>query len=209
MQEQRLILLGRWMMNLTPNKYKTTLLRSGSFAGEVKKSHSDVITESSWYEDLATRTCYFYDHFHDNEPLKLDDLHPNEREMIPIDVKYIVNSSQTLDKDQVSYHIMFKPSEEGHNELVSYYKNSFIDTYDSTFPVGLYVAIPDAKGKYNRWLVVDRANINDPQYPTYEVLRCDFIARWIYKGIKYQYPVVLRSQNSYNKILLRYAGMHK
>ena len=196
-------------MNLTPNKYKASLLRSGSFAGEVKKSQSDVITESTWYEDLATRTCYFYDHFHDNEPLRLDDLHPDERLMTPIDVKYIVSSSQTYDKDQITYHIMFKPSEEGHDDLVSYYKNDFIDKYDGTFPVGLYVAIPDAKGKYNRWLVVDRANVNDPQYPTYEILRCDFIARWIYKGTKYQYPVVLRSQNSYNKLLLRYAGMHK
>ena len=194
-------------MLLTPSKYRATLGKSGSFAGEVKKNQSDTITETSWYEDLATRTCYFYDHFHDNEPLKLDDLHPDKRLMIPIDVKYLVNGSQTYNKDPITYRIMFKPSEEGHDELVSYYKNDFIDRYQAQFPVGLYVAIPDAKGKYNRWLVVDRANVNDPQYPTYEILRCDHIAQWIYKGIKYQYPVVLQSQNSYNK-LLHYIGIY-
>lgn len=124
-------------MNLTPNKYKTTLLRSGSFAGEVKKSQSDVITESTWYEDLATRTCYLYDYYHDNEPLLLNDLHPDKRIQVPIDIKYIVNSSQTMDKDQISYHIMLKPSEEGRDELVSYYREMFKERYDATFPVGL------------------------------------------------------------------------
>lgn len=183
---------------LTPSKYKESLRRTGRYAGESKKNQSDVIVESTWYEDLATRTCYLYDYYHDNEPLKLNDLHPDERIQTPVDLKYIVNGSQTYDKDAITYRIMFKPSEEGHDELVPYYKEDFIDRYGATFPVGLFVSIPDAKGKYNRWLVVDRANINDPQFPTYEILRCDFIARWIYEGKKYQIPVVLRSQNSYN-----------
>ena len=194
-------------MLLTPGRYKANLGKTGSFAGEVKKRQSDTITETTWYEDLATRTCYFYDHFHDNEPLLLEDLHPDKRIMTPIDVKYIVNGSQTYSKDPITYRIMFKPSEEGHDELIPYYEKDFKARYDSQFPVGLYVAIPDAKGKYNRWLVVDRANVNDPQYPTYEVLRCDFLAQWIYKGVKYQYPVVLQSQNSYNK-LLHYIGIY-
>lgn len=183
---------------LTPSKYKASLMRSGSFAGESKKSQSDIITESSWYEDLATKTCYLYDFYHDNEPLKLEDLHPDERYQIPIDIKYIVNSYQTLEKDQVSYHIMLKPSEEGHDEIVPYYKEYFKDRYGATFPVGLYIAVPDAKGKYNRWLVVDRANVNDPQYPTYEILRCDYLFQYIYEHKKYQITGVLRSQNSYN-----------
>lgn len=196
-------------MNLTPNIYKQSLLRRGGYAGEVKKLQSDTITESTWYEDLATRTCYFYDHFHENEPLKLNDLCPDKRIQVPIDVKYIVNSSQTFDKDPITYRIMLKPSEEGRDELVPYYKRDFIDRYDAQFPVGLFVSIPDSKGKYNRWLVVDRANVNDPQYPTYEILRCDYLFQWISNGVKYQYPGVLRSQNSYNKILLRCIGIYK
>lgn len=183
-------------MLLTPGRYKANLGKSGSFAGEVKKKQSDTITETTWYEDLATRTCYFYDHFHDNEPLKLDDLHPDRRIKIPIDVKYIVNGSQTFAKDALTYRIMFKPSEEGKDELVPYYRKSFIDNYSAQFPVGLYVDIEDAKGKYNRWLVVDKANYNDPQNPTYEILRCDYLFQFIFEGIKYQIPGVLRSQNS-------------
>lgn len=185
-------------MNLTPSMYKQRLQRSGLFAGQSKKNQADIIAETSWYEDLATRTCYFYDYFHDNEPLKLNDLHPDKKLQVPLDVKYIVYSSQTYSKDAVTYHIQFKPSQEGHSELVSYYDECFKNRYNATFPVGLYVAIPDAKGVYNRWLVVDKANYNDPQYPTYEVLRCGYVLDWIFKGIKYRYPCVLRSQNSYN-----------
>lgn len=183
---------------LTPSRYKDSLKRTGRYAGEAKKNQSDVIIESTWYEDLATRTCYLYDYYHDNEPLKLNDLHPDERIQVPIDIKYIVNSSQTMDKDQVSYHIMLKPSEEGKDEIVPYYNELFKERYGATFPVGLYISIPDSKGKYNRWLIVDRANVNDPQFPTYEILRCDYVFQWIWDGNKYQYPGVLRSQNSYN-----------
>ena len=110
---------------LTPSQYKKDLKKQGAFAGQTKKNQADVIIESTWYEDLATRTCYLYDYYHDNEPLKLNDLHPDERMQIPIDLKYIVNSSQTMDKDQVSYHIMLKPSEEGKDEIVPYYKEFF------------------------------------------------------------------------------------
>ncbi len=98
---------------------------------------------------------------------------------------------------------MFKPGEEGHDELVPYYRECFIDRYDADFPVGLFVSIPDSKKKYNRWLVVDRANVNDPQFPTYEILRCDYVFQWIHKGGKYQMPGVLRSQNSYNSGIWR------
>ena len=181
---------------LTPSQYKDNLKRHGSFAGQSKKNQADTIIESTWYEDLATRTCYLYDFYHDDEPLKLNDLHPEGTEKIPVDLKYIVNGSQTFAKDAVTYRIMFKPSEEGRDELVPYYKESFIDNYSARFPVGLYIDIEDSNGKYNRWLVVDKANVNDPQFPTYEILRCDYLFQYIYQGKKYQVPGVLRSQNS-------------
>ena len=184
----------------TPNMYKQKLLRKGSYAGQSHKNQADNILENTWYEDLATRTCYLFDYYHDDEPTKLDDLTPNETIQVPIDVKYIVNSSQSLAKDQISYHVMLKPSEEGKDELVPYYKEFFKDRYDATFPVGLYLLVPDAKGKYNRWLIVDRANVNDPQFPTYEILRCDKVIQYVFENVKYQIASVLRSQNSYNKI---------
>jgi len=70
--------------------------------------------------------------------------------------------------------------------------------YDSIFPIGCYVDIQHEDGTYNKWLVVDKANYNGNQFPTFEILRCDFVARWVFDGHKYECPAVLRSQNSYN-----------
>lgn len=168
--------------------------------GQARKVQSDKVMEATWYEDIATRTCYFYDWYHDSEPLKLRDLHPqSDKKKIPIDVKFLSYSSQTYDKDQITFHIQFKPS---HRCAVPYYKEFFEDRYDAIYPIGLYVDIPDNQGQYNRWLVVDKANFYDTQFSTFEVLPCDKIIRYIIKkndkSVKYAVPGVLRSQNSYN-----------
>lgn len=180
------------------NQYKKMLSIKGQYNGQVRKTNADMITEASWYNDLATRTCYLFDYYHDPQPLILNDLTPDETSQVPVDLKYIVYSSQTFDKDSITYHIMFKPSEEKKSSMVEYYNEFFSNRYDATFPCGLYVLIPDDKGIYNKWLIVGKANFNDPQFSTYEVLRCDKIFQWIYKNHKYQMAGVLRSQNSYN-----------
>ena len=100
-----------------------------------------------------------------------------------------------MDKDQVSYHVQFKPS---HECCVDYYDDVFIKKYDSLYPLGLYIDIPDNKGKYNKWLIVDKADHYAPQFSTYQVLPCDHVFQWIFKGQKYEMCGVLRSQNSYN-----------
>lgn len=178
--------------------YKLLLSANGKFSGQAVKTNADNILEASWYNDVATRTCYLFDYYHDPQPLLLNDLTPDENIQTRIDIRYIVSSSQTFEKDAVTYHIMLKPSEEGKSSLVNYYDECFKYRYDANFPCGLYILIPDSKGKYNKWLIVGMANYNDPQFPTYEVLRCDKLFQWIYKNKKYQMCGVLRSQNSYN-----------
>ena len=96
----------------TVNQYKKMLSLKGQYNGQVRKTNADMIVEASWYNDLATRTCYLFDYYHDPQPLVLNNLIPDETMQIPVDLKYIVYSSQTFDKDSITYHIMFKPSEE-------------------------------------------------------------------------------------------------
>lgn len=182
----------------TLEKYRERLSEYGKNNGQARKNHADQIVESTWYNDLATRTCYLFDFMHDPQPDKLNDLTPDDSMQIPVDVKYLVYSSQTYAKDAITYHIQFKPSEDGKDSIVPYYEALFKERYDATFPCGLYILIPDNHGVYNKWLVVDTANYNDPQFSTYEVLRCDKIFQWVYQNKKYQMPGVLRSQNSYN-----------
>lgn len=164
--------------------------------GEIHKLQSDMVMEATWDTDIATKTCYLYDYWHDNFKDQLRDLHPEiDKNKIPISLKYLANSSQTYDKDYITYHIQMKPSQECN---VPYYDEYFGKRYNGIFPLGLFVDIPDNKDKYNRWLVVNTANYYDAQFSTYEILPCDMVFNWIWKGQKIKMAGVLRSQNSYN-----------
>ena len=61
-----------------------------------------------------------------------------------------------------------------------------------------YITKKYERGVFNRWLVVDKANYNTTQFPTFEVLKCDKVFQWIMDDYKIQCAGVLRSQNSYN-----------
>ena len=172
-------------------------LHGGLTVGQTHKADSDMVMEATWDNDIDTRVAYFYDFDHDNHITQLDDLHPEQDEKkIPISIKFIAHTKQTLNKDFISYHLQLLPSQS--EDVVPYYKEVFKERYGATFPIGLYVDIPDNKGRYNRWLVVSQADYNDVQFSDFELLRCDYVFQWVIGGKKMQMPGVLRSQNSYN-----------
>lgn len=166
----------------------------GTTSGKAKINQSDSIIEATWWDDVSAKHGYIYDFYHDSSPLKLIDLDnpKKDKNKIPLDVKYIISSSQTYDKDLVTYHIQLRPSQKCN---VPYYDEMF-GRYDATFPVGLYIDLPNTKGKYDRWLIVDKANYYDTMVPTYHILPCNKIIQYIYENQKYQIAGVLRSQNS-------------
>lgn len=165
--------------------------------GQSHKVDSDMIMEQTWDDDIQSRIGYFYDYAHDKYPRQFTGLSPEtDPDKVPISIKYIENSSQTLSKDAVSYHIMFKPSQD--LNIVEYYKTDYEDRWGATFPCGLYVDIPDYRGVYNRWLVVGLAQSNNAQFPTYEILRVNYLFTWIFNRTKYQMAGVQRNQNSYS-----------
>ncbi len=169
----------------------------GLTIGQKHKANADMIMEATWERDIAQRIAYFYDIAHDEHPTQLNDLNPKEdKNKIPISIKYQKHTSQTLSKDAVSYHLQLLPSQD--ESVVPYYKEMFENRYNATFPMGLYCDIPDNKGRYNRWLVVAKADYDDPQFSTFELLRCDYVFQWVYGGVKMQMAGVKRSQNSYN-----------
>ena len=85
----------------------------------------------------------------------------------------------------------------GQEYNLDYYDEVLGSRYDALFPIGCYIDILHDDNKYHRWLVVDRANWNGNQFPTFEILKCDKVFQWIHDGKKYQCAGVLRSQNSY------------
>lgn len=174
--------------------YNKMISSSGSTGGQIRKSNSDDIMEATWWEDIQSRVCYLYDYYHDDEKLTLRDLNSDKSPTkISIDAKYIVDSYQTFEKDSVTYHLQFRPSQECN---IPYYDEMFKDKYDSLFPIGLFVDIPDEKGRFNKWMIVDKANYYNPQFITYQILPCDHVFQWVHDGKKYQMCGVSRSQNS-------------
>lgn len=178
--------------------------------GEKLKSDSDKIMELTWNNDLQSKICYIYDHFHDDF---FTDKHGITRSLAEgmtyentnktkIDAKFIVKSYQSMDKDQVDYYVQFRPSQpirfSEDNELY-YFETNYKTTYGNTFPIGLYLDIPDDRNVYHKWLICREEKAN--QFPKYLVLPCDYELCWIETNgkdrIKRRMWSVLRMQSSY------------
>lgn len=176
----------------TDNNYRSGLKRMT--IGEMTKIQSDNTMNDTWWNDPASQVAYLYDYYHDDYKTQLRDLNPKEdSNKIPIDIKFIVATHQSYDKDIVTKHMMMRPHQKCN---VNYYKEMFVDTYSAIFPVGLYIDIADENGQYNRWIVARISDFYDPQFPKFELLPCDYVFQWIYDGKKYNMAGTLRSQSS-------------
>lgn len=164
--------------------------------GQARKRDSDMIMDATFFEDIDARVGYLYDQAHDDEFDLIRDLHPQQsKTKIPVDVKLIQSTYNSLSTDEQSHHIMFRPS---YVPNVDYYEDAFGKYGDARFPIGLYIDMPDEKGAYRRWLIVDNYSEYSNQFPTYEVLPIDWKLQWIFNNTKYECWGCLRSQSSYN-----------
>ena len=130
--------------------------------------------------------------FHDDgeDHFRLNDLHPEgDLGKTAIPIKFIRHASQTYAKDPVTFWLQLQPGQECNVDYFAEYSKK----HGNIWPVGLYCDILDESGKYNKWLVVNTANYYQNQFPTFELLKCDYVFQWIHKGKKYECPGVLRS----------------
>ena len=166
--------------------------------GRARKSGADMLLDATFKGDIQYQVGYFFDYYHTTSEnrLRLEGFNPEEdQNPVPIELKFIAHTQTTYEKDSVTMHLQFRPGQEC---TVDYYAEMFGNRYGADFPVGLYCWISDERGIYRRWLVVATADRYENQFPTWEVLRCDNVYRWIKNGKLYEFPGVSRSQNSYN-----------
>lgn len=183
-------------LSLTKNNGATTV-------GQIHKENSDFIMEMTWDTNIQSRVCYLYDYKHDDSPTLKDHIeYTKDTTKTKIDAKFIISSYGSIDKDQVAYHIMFKPSqkidfEEGDD--LYYYETDYKRKYGVHSFIGLYIDIPDDDGVYYKWLICDYEEAN--QFVKYVVLPCDYRFNWvqIINGKKYKRYMwgCTRAQNSY------------
>ena len=190
--------------------HRKRMKSQGNTIGQIHKQQSDDIMEQTFENDIATRTCYIYDHFHDDfftdehgitrslaEGMTYDNTNKTK-----IDAKFIIKSYQSMDKDQVEYYLMFRPSQPvrfNEGDDLYYYETDFRKRYSATFPIGLWVDLPDDRGVYHKWLICRNEPAN--QFPKYLILPANYELMWVEKNnekrIKRRMWCVLRQQMSY------------
>lgn len=182
------------------NTYSTG--KSYPTLGEKLKSDSDKIMELTWNNDIQSKICYIYDFYHDDQPRLAEGMTYENTTKTRIDAKFIVKSYQSMDKDQVDYYVQFRPSQSirfPEDDELYYFETDYKTIYGNTFPIGLYLDIPDDRNVYHKWLICREEKAN--QFPKYLVLPCDYELCWIETNgkdrIKRRMWSVLRMQSSY------------
>ena len=148
--------------------------------GEKLKHDSDVLMESTWDSDLQSKVCYIYDYFHDDQPHLKDHMTYENTTKTRIDAKFIITQYGSINKDQVAYHLMFKPSqplEFNEGDELYYFETDYRKKYDIPFPCSLYIDIPNEKGIYEKWLIINAEQGN--QFIKYNILPINYRFEWV------------------------------
>ena len=182
--------------------YKRQITSMGGTLGQVAKRNSDLLMESTWDNNIQSKVCYIYDYFRDSNVDEEYGFSYHNTTKYRIDAKFIVTQYGTISKDQVEYHLMFKPSQKlefDQRDDLYWFEEEYRHPFNVRFPIGMYIDIPDEKGVYRRWLIVSHEIGN--QFEKYSVLPCDYRFQWIdlYDGkkVKRQMWGCTRSMKSY------------
>ena len=175
--------------------------------GQIYKEQSDFLMEETFWNDPQSKVCYIYDFYHDDQPWLAEDITHENTTKTKIDAKFIVTKYSSIDKDQVEYHLQFRPSQPvrfTEDDELYYYETDYKKRYSTQFPIGLFVDIPDEKNVYRKWLIVAKEEGN--QFLKYLILPCNYYFHWIEEDgnqrIKRKMWAVKRNQNSYNSGLI-------
>ena len=181
-------------MAITMDMYRKIL--NAENLGRARKYDADMLVDATFDEDISYQVAYLFDYYHTTSEnrLRLEGFNPDDDpNPVPVQLKFFAHAKATYEKDVVTQRIMFRP---GHTCAVDYYPEVFGKRYNAEYPVGLYAWIRGEGDIYRRWLVVGPADVYENQFPTWEVLPCDDVFRWVKDGKYYEYPGVSRSQNS-------------
>ena len=191
------------MLSLSTARRIASMKNNGAKTiGQIRKEESDFLMEQTWDGDLQSKPCYIYDFYHDDKPWLAEDITHENTTKTKIDAKFIVTKYSSIDKDQVEYHLQFRPSQPvrfTEDDELYYYETDYKKRYSTQFPIGLFVDIPDEKNVYRKWLIVAKEEGN--QFLKYSVLPCDYYLHWIEvngtERIKRKMWCVSRAMNSY------------
>jgi len=158
-----------------PSLFEARMKNLGTTGGQVTRKSTYVIENKTFKNSPAYRDAKLYD-----ANMNLLQEH--------CDIKFKYSQSYTINKDQVEWLIRFRP--EFYPEKV--YKDS-----DGHERLGYYLEFNDEKSDTKeKWLVLGK---NDKDvFVSYNVLKCNWVFKWIADGVLYQCLGCLRDRNNYN-----------
>lgn len=170
--------------------------------GQIYKEQSDDMMNWTWWNDPQSKVAYIYDYFHDDQPEIKDHMTYENTTKTRIDIKFIVKSYQSMDKDQVDYYIQFRPDEKfdfTEKDELYYYEKDFHKKYGADYPIGMMIDIPDDRGIYHKWLICRDEPAN--QFPKFLILPLNYRLYWIEQDGDKRYKrnmwCAIRMQSSY------------
>lgn len=108
-------------------------------------------------------------------------------ELEAVDIKFQYSQKYSINKDQVEYLVQFRPLYHPEKQ----YKHA-----DGLERMGFFLDIPDDTGTMNKWLILGRND--EDQFVRYNVLKCNWVFKYIVDGKIYEQLGVLRDRNNYN-----------
>ena len=127
--------------------------------GEKLKSDSDKLMELTWNGDLQSKVGYIYDYAHDDQPDINHHMTYEHTTKTRVDVKVIVKSYSSMDKDQPEFYLQFKPSQKyefENNDELYYFEKDYRQKFDMEFPIGTFIDLPDDRGIYRKWIICEK-----------------------------------------------------
>lgn len=153
--------------------YKSRMAYRGANMSEMLRMQSNMVIEATWDRDPNFRRVYV---------VKVERGLPevtDKHELI--DVKFNVDTYQTLASDEPAYHLQFRHGAEKNNPDIA---------------IGSYVYMADEDGGWKWWLLV--ALDERPQFRQYHILECNWTLKWVFNNVIDSCLAVQRYQNSYS-----------
>ena len=154
--------------------FKKRMALCGNTVSDSIRTQSDEIMQKTFTNDLGYRQCKLYSRTMEY----LED----------VEIKYQYSQTYTINKDQVEYLAQFRPG---------YFPEKKYMDQDSIERFGFYLEIPDKNtGVHELWLILGKNDKNS--FIRYNILKCNWMFKWIKNKQIYSCFGVLRNRNNYN-----------
>ncbi len=154
--------------------YRDRMERKGKNLGEILRRQSDAVTNATWMQTVDYRPV-IVKHIDTGLP-QFDELYDEI-----LDAHFSQKSKYNITGDEVAYWLRFRPHTlQEHPEIT----------------IGSYVSIPDCDGVRETWLIVHIED--DGEQKWLQVLKTNYIFKWIKDGKLYEVLGCQRYASSYN-----------